>query len=140
VRITVLALGSRGDVQPFIPLGQALDAAGCRVRIATFAAFEPLVKGAGLDFYPLRGDAQALVNAAAQGNLLTQRINPLRTLHALRCSYGMPAAAIREAVSDSDVRRRAAELGRQLRAEDGVGQAVEIISKIPACQEPHDRI
>ena len=36
-RITILALGSRGDVQPYITLGQGLQAAGHQVRVATFA-------------------------------------------------------------------------------------------------------
>jgi UDP:flavonoid glycosyltransferase YjiC (YdhE family) len=50
------------------------------------------------------------------------------------------AAAIRDAVSNDDVRRHAAELGCQLRAENGVGRAVEVISKIAACQEPQGSI
>lgn len=37
--ITILALGSRGDAQPFVPLGIALQNAGERVRVATFELF-----------------------------------------------------------------------------------------------------
>ena len=41
------------------------------------------------------------------------------------------ARAIRTAVSDEGMRRRAAELGATIRAEDGVARAVEIIQTIP---------
>jgi UDP:flavonoid glycosyltransferase YjiC (YdhE family) len=34
MRITILALGSRGDVQPFVALAAALRARGHRIRIA----------------------------------------------------------------------------------------------------------
>jgi UDP:flavonoid glycosyltransferase YjiC (YdhE family) len=44
---------------------------------------------------------------------------------------GLSAARLAEAitttVSDADIRRRAAALGRRLRAEDGISRAVEII-------------
>jgi MFS family permease len=46
MRITILALGSRGDVQPYIRLGQGLRAAGHRVRVATFEAFAALARDA----------------------------------------------------------------------------------------------
>jgi UDP:flavonoid glycosyltransferase YjiC (YdhE family) len=40
------------------------------------------------------------------------------------------AGAIRQAVTDNDLRTRAAELGRKIRSEDGVSRAVEIISDV----------
>ena len=75
MRITILALGSRGDVQPYIPLGKGLQSAGHSVRIATFKAFSPLVLTAGLDFFPLQGDARALLNTAMSAGLLDGRTN-----------------------------------------------------------------
>lgn len=69
-KITILALGSRGDVQPFVPLGQALQRAGHQMRVATFTAFAPLIQRAGLTFAALPGDAQALLHSAAQGDRL----------------------------------------------------------------------
>lgn len=50
MRISVVASGSRGDVQPYIALGKGLKDAGYRVRIVTSDDFESLVTGAGLDF------------------------------------------------------------------------------------------
>jgi UDP:flavonoid glycosyltransferase YjiC (YdhE family) len=63
MRITILVLGSQGDVQPLVTLGAALQASGHRVRVATFAAFAPMITRAGLDYFPLRGDVQALLGA-----------------------------------------------------------------------------
>ena len=61
MHITILALGSRGDVQPYAVLGNGLRAAGHQVRFITFESFAPLVAENNLDFHPIHGDAQALV-------------------------------------------------------------------------------
>ncbi len=55
MQVCVLALGSRGDVQPFIALGRGLAAAGHQVRIAATADYGPLVGAYGFDFVPLVG-------------------------------------------------------------------------------------
>ena len=60
MKITILAAGTRGDVQPYISLGRELKKAGQEVRIATFKNFEDLVKGSGLEFYPIKGDVSSL--------------------------------------------------------------------------------
>ena len=104
-RITILALGSRGDVQPFIPLGKALQHAGNSVCIATFSAFAPLIHGAGLAFAALPGDAEALLRAAAHGDRLFGR-SPIDAIRALARSYGtltrdLPAAIA--ALGDTDL-------------------------------------
>jgi len=61
MHITILALGSRGDVQPYAVLGSGLQSAGHQVRFITFESFASLVAEQGLDFHPIPGDAQALV-------------------------------------------------------------------------------
>src|SRR5260370_9063381 len=55
-----MIVGSRGDVQPFIPIGRRL-AERHRVRIATHREFRSMVEQAGLEFYPLGGDPHALM-------------------------------------------------------------------------------
>ncbi len=52
-RIVIVTAGTRGDVQPYVALGQALRAAGYRVRILTHPDFAPMVRGAGLSFASL---------------------------------------------------------------------------------------
>lgn len=41
------------------------------------------------------------------------------------------AGALEEAVTDGEMRRRAADLGARVRSEDGVGRAVEAIARLP---------
>ena len=56
MRITFLAIGTRGDVQPCIALGLGLQRAGHAVRVATHATYETLVTAYGLDFQTITDD------------------------------------------------------------------------------------
>ncbi|HEU4439990.1 MAG TPA: glycosyltransferase, partial [Methylomirabilota bacterium] len=58
--IVIMAVGSRGDVQPFIPIGRRL-AKRHRVRLATHREFRPMVEQAGLEFYPLGGNPHEMM-------------------------------------------------------------------------------
>jgi len=53
VKVVLLALGSRGDVQPMVALGKALQAAGKPVMVVALREFAPLVEAAGLLFMPI---------------------------------------------------------------------------------------
>src|SRR5437868_13603935 len=59
MRITMLTVGTLGDVQPFVALGLGLRRAGHTVRLATHAVFQEFVLQNGLDFAPIAGDPQA---------------------------------------------------------------------------------
>jgi sterol 3beta-glucosyltransferase len=59
--VVIMVVGSRGDVQPFVPIGRGIVAAGHRVRLATHEEFRPLVEEAKLEFYPLAGDPRELM-------------------------------------------------------------------------------
>lgn len=103
--ITILTLGSRGDIQPYIALGGALMRCGYRVRVVTFESFESVVRGQGLDFYPVPGDAQALVAQAASSGMNTR--NPFKLMASIRKSYGKMFATYEntftlDALHDSD--------------------------------------
>lgn len=63
MHITILALGSSGDVLPFTTLGRGLVKAGHEVRMATMSNFEQAVRNAGIDFHTVRGDAAALLSS-----------------------------------------------------------------------------
>jgi hypothetical protein len=59
LRILIMAVGTRGDVQPLALLGMQLIADGHRVRLATHRCYREYVMsfgGGGLEFYPLGGD------------------------------------------------------------------------------------
>uniref|UniRef100_A0A7I4CTX9 sterol 3beta-glucosyltransferase n=1 Tax=Physcomitrium patens TaxID=3218 RepID=A0A7I4CTX9_PHYPA len=60
LKIVMLIVGTRGDVQPFIAIGKKLQEYGHQVRLATHANFRDFVKKEGLEFYPLGGDPKVL--------------------------------------------------------------------------------
>lgn len=76
----MLATGTRGDVQPYIALGVALQAAGkYRVRIAASETFESLVKGFGLEFYPVQEDISKIASDSRVQNAM-EADNPLKII------------------------------------------------------------
>ena len=86
MRITILAYGSRGDVQPHIALGYGLARAGYQVRIAAPERFASLAAEHGLDFSPLAGDPSELsvafvdragTNPIKEVQVMAEYVNPL---------------------------------------------------------------
>jgi UDP:flavonoid glycosyltransferase YjiC (YdhE family) len=77
-RIAIIALGSRGDVQPFVALGLGLRAAGHHVRIAAAADYGPLAEAYGLEFAPLAGSIRELMDRELVYGILDAPGNPLR--------------------------------------------------------------
>jgi sterol 3beta-glucosyltransferase len=59
--IVIFTMGTQGDVRPCVALGQGLRRAGYRVRIATSSNFREMVRKAGLEFYPVTADFQAML-------------------------------------------------------------------------------
>ena len=60
MNITILTYGSRGDVQPFLPLSLGLMARGHSVKLAAPNRFKNLIEGYGISFVPLAGDPEDL--------------------------------------------------------------------------------
>jgi UDP:flavonoid glycosyltransferase YjiC (YdhE family) len=67
MRIAVLSLGSRGDVQPQAALSVALAARGHEVRLISHGEYAELVAGRGVDYRALSGDIRADFAASAAG-------------------------------------------------------------------------
>lgn len=63
MKIAILTLGTRGDVQPYAVLGQALKQRGHQVTLSTAKNFEQLVKSYDIDFEPVEADFQELLNS-----------------------------------------------------------------------------
>ncbi len=61
MQLTILAAGSRGDIQPYLALGVGLQARGHRVRFAAFRNFASFVTAYGLDFAPVDADFQSIM-------------------------------------------------------------------------------
>jgi len=77
--ITILTTGSRGDTQPYLALGIALQKAGQRVRVAAFENYESFVKSYGLEFFSIKGDVSRVASSlSTQGARSAD--NPLKVL------------------------------------------------------------
>lgn len=73
MKIALLTLGTRGDVQPYAALGKALKERGHEVVLSTAQNFESLVGSYDLEFVPVNADFQSLLNSE-EGNKI--RKNP----------------------------------------------------------------
>ncbi len=97
MHITIIATGSRGDIQPMVAPGCGLKAAGHAVRLGAPETFASFVREHGLEFAPVSGDVRARL-----------------------------AAAITAAMTDDAMIRHAAEIGQCVREEDGrYGRALD---------------
>ena len=63
MKIALLTMGTRGDVQPFAVLGKALKHHGHNVTLATAKNFRSLAEDYGLRFSPVEADFQAILNS-----------------------------------------------------------------------------
>ncbi|NMC05397.1 MAG: glycosyltransferase family 1 protein [Candidatus Lokiarchaeota archaeon] len=79
MRITLLALGTRGDVQPYIALGKGLKTAGFDVTIATHELFKPMVLEHGLNFSLVRVNPQDVMGSGSGQNMV-ESDNSLRSI------------------------------------------------------------
>jgi sterol 3beta-glucosyltransferase len=84
MQLTLVTVGSRGDVQPFVALGQSLQAAGYGVRVATHEHFAPFVREHGLAFAPLSGDPLAILQSAEGQLWVESGENPVAFIRRLR--------------------------------------------------------
>ncbi|KAJ7969803.1 Sterol 3-beta-glucosyltransferase [Quillaja saponaria] len=66
LKIVILVVGTRGDIQPFLAIAKKLQEFGHHVRLATHTNFSSFVKSAGVDFYPLGGDPRILAGSMAR--------------------------------------------------------------------------
>jgi UDP:flavonoid glycosyltransferase YjiC (YdhE family) len=80
MEITILAIGSRGDVQPLVALGLGLQAAGHKVCVATHATFERVVRNSGLGFFLLQANPKEILEGEAGQAAMEGGSNPLRSL------------------------------------------------------------
>lgn len=85
MKITIFAAGSRGDIQPCVMLGSALQEEGFDLLMAAPENFGQFIRQEHLPFHPLRGDIQQIM-ASETGRKFMEKgsANPLRTLRAMR--------------------------------------------------------
>ncbi len=78
MHITIITLGSRGDVQPCVALGLGLKQAGYQVRIATYDLFADLVNRCSLEFASVHGDPRQIIEGESGQKLLESNQNPVK--------------------------------------------------------------
>ncbi|OGN93936.1 MAG: hypothetical protein A2Z71_08090 [Chloroflexi bacterium RBG_13_50_21] len=65
MRVNLLIIGTRGDVQPAVALGMGLKKAGFDVWLGAFGEFRSLAEAYGLGFIPLSGNVPELLKQGA---------------------------------------------------------------------------
>ncbi|MRR38861.1 glycosyltransferase, partial [bacterium] len=75
---TLLTLGTRGDVQPYLALALGLRDAGHRVKLATSVDFQEWVSSLGLAFAPLRISICGLLSDPMVGAVFESKRAALR--------------------------------------------------------------
>ena len=68
MRITMICIGSTGDVRPYIILGRELKARGHDVAICAFSEFEQSILNEGMRYKRMRGDAKTLMGTLMNGS------------------------------------------------------------------------
>ncbi|MFN6497067.1 MAG: glycosyltransferase [Nostoc sp. DedQUE01] len=63
LKIAILAVGSRGDIQPYCALGIGLKRAGHKVTVATHKNFESFIRQFDLEFAPIAGNFQEMLQS-----------------------------------------------------------------------------
>jgi sterol 3beta-glucosyltransferase len=67
MQVRLLAIGTRGDVQPYVALGRGLQRAGFKVSLATTADFRRLVESYGLESLTMELDLHRAVSGPRGG-------------------------------------------------------------------------
>ena len=68
MRITMICIGSTGDVRPYIVLGRELKARGHEISICAFSDFEQSVLREGFRFKPVNGNVKQLMANLMNGS------------------------------------------------------------------------
>jgi sterol 3beta-glucosyltransferase len=82
MKITIAAVGSRGDVQPYIALGLGLRQAGHAVSLSAPAVFRELIAAYGLDHLPLSVNPQQIMEHPSM-QAASKSGNPLRLMQSM---------------------------------------------------------
>ncbi len=83
MRVTIVTVGSRGDVEPYIALGVGLKRAGHEVTLATHATFESVIREREIGFSCLEGNPQELLETNQGQAWLKSGSNPFAFLSKL---------------------------------------------------------
>ena len=107
MRFTCIAFGTRGDAQPAIALGRALQAGGHAVRLVASAHFKDWIEGYGLEAAPSQVDIQALMASEGGQDWAERGTNQLEQSRLMRRLMGQVGLTMMQdawgACQDADV-------------------------------------
>ena len=63
MKVLIVTLGSRGDVQPYVALGKGLKNAGHEVTVCTSALFQSFITDQGLNYGPMNNELMRLMDS-----------------------------------------------------------------------------
>ncbi|MDV7391289.1 glycosyltransferase, partial [Arthrospira platensis SPKY1] len=84
MKLLILTIGSRGDVQPYVALGHGLQQAGHHVAICTGALFQELVTRHGLAFVPMDDEMVRLADSAEGRRMIEGGGNLLKAINLVK--------------------------------------------------------
>lgn len=84
MKITLLTVGSHGDVRPYVALGKGLLEAGFEVCIGTHAEFDPFVRAHGLDFHAVKGNPREVLESPQGQEFMASGSNLLKFVRNFR--------------------------------------------------------
>ncbi len=99
-KIAIIAVGSRGDVQPMVVLSLGLKSAGYIPTIIAGSDFEEWVESFGLNFKSLGVNMQEVMNSEVGLNWANTGGNPLDSLKSMRKLLDQFGEPIRDSVWD----------------------------------------
>ena len=77
MKITILTIGTRGDVQPLIALSLGLKQAGYTVKIVTHSIFASWIESYGFNFAAIEGDPIGFLESEEGKKILESGSNPI---------------------------------------------------------------
>lgn len=81
-QIAVFTMGTRGDIQPYLYLAQALGEAGHQVVLGTHPCWKEMVEQSGVSFTPIGPDVDIQLEAAViRGKVKNPALSMLRTMN-----------------------------------------------------------
>lgn len=83
MKIALLTLGTRGDVQPFAVLGKALQERGHDITLATARNFESFINSYSLKFQPVDADFQQILNSEEGKKMMSNPFSARKHLNRL---------------------------------------------------------
>lgn len=84
MKITIIAFGTRGDVQPIVALGKALAERGHQIRMLASANFRIWIEGHQLEAVPANIDIQAVMMGEGGNQWVEQGNNPTKQMQVMK--------------------------------------------------------